>query len=339
MHLGLRFKVTAVAILLGCLFLSSCAGGSLRRIEDASDLPSEVQQDLGQFEVREATAPRPAQPGQAAKPAPEPEPKYQKKSKASAAAERRKAAVPQGFVFPNRRPTQDPIRVGERAIYDISYFGMVAGEFSMNVEPFKEINGRKVYHIMGKATSSKMFGLFYKLNDVIESFIDYEGIFPHRFHILLDESKQKRNSLELFDSEKGRSFFWNRWDHHKRGYTEVKDFFPMQPFSQDSLSSLYYLRTLPLKDGDVVTFPVISEGKNWDAVVTVLGRETIDTPMGPMKTILLKPETKYQGILKKQGDSFIWLSDDDRRYLVKLEAKVKIGSIVGKLKRIEPGVQ
>lgn len=318
-------KVIAASSLCGVL--ASCAGGSLKRIEDSAVLPTELQKDLGNFEVTESAAP-PA-PQQQATPSSVP---------AKSVRASRKPKAPIGFAYPNRRPQQDPIRVGEKTVYDISYLGMTAGEFSIAVEPFKEINKRVVYHVRGRARSSSVFSVFYKLDDLIESFIDYEGIFPHRFHILLDESKQKRNSLELYDPEKARTFFWNRWDHHKRGYTEVKDFFPMQPLSQDSLSSLFYLRTLPLRDGDVATFPVVSEGKNWDAVVTVLRRETINTPMGPMKTVVLKPETKYQGILKKQGDSYIWISDDDRRVMVRLEAKVRIGSIVASLKSFEPGV-
>jgi len=97
---------------------------------------------------------------------------------------------------------------------------------------------------------------------------------------------------------------------------------------------------VPLHEGSVISFPVISEGKNWDAVVTVIGRETIDSPMGRVRAVKLKLETKYQGILKKQGsgDNHIWLTDDDRRFMVRLEAKVKIGTIVGRLKRMEPGV-
>ncbi len=322
-----RFLMVIAATSL-CGALASCAGSSLKRIEDSTVLPTELQKDLGSFEVTESTAPPTQQPAAEAT----------SRSPVKPVRVPRKSKTPAGFVYPNRRPQRDPIRVGEKTLYDISYLGMTAGEFSIAVEPFKEINKRVVYHVRGRARSSKVFSVFYKLDDLIESFIDYEGIFPHRFHILLDESKQKRNSLELYDPEKARTFFWNRWDHHKRGYTEVKDFFPMQPLSQDSLSSLFYLRTLPLKDGDVATFPVVSEGKNWDAVVTVLRRETIDTPMGPMKTIVLKPETKYQGILKKQGDSFIWISDDDRRFMVRLEAKVKIGSIVASLKSFEPGI-
>jgi hypothetical protein len=153
----------------------------------------------------------------------------------------------------------------------------------------------------------------------------------------LDETKQTRDSLELYDSEKQQTFYWNRWNRKEKGYVETKEFFPMPPFSQDSLSALYYLRSVPLPTGSVVSFPVVNEGKNWEAVVTVVRREMVDSPMGKIQAIVLKPETKYQGVLQKKGDSFVWLTDDDRRVLVRLEAKVKIGTVTARLKALEPG--
>ncbi len=332
--------------------LVGCAGSSLKRIEDGPGIPSELSQDLGQFEVVESKPEEsPGQfSGQVSGTKNTPTSKGAVSSRPVLAtgpqADRAANKVTSGgkkknkFSYPMRRPPDDPIRVGERLVYEVSYLGMTAGEFDLSIQPFKQINNRKVYHVVGKARSSSVFSLFYKLNDTIETFIDYEGIFPHRFQLLLDESKQKRNSIELYDTEKQQTFYWSRWNHHKRGYSEVKQFFPLRPFSQDSLSGLYYIRTVPLNEGAVVSFPVISEGKNWDAVVTVLGRESVDTPMGRVRAVRLKLETKYQGILKKQegGDNLIWLTDDDRRFLVRLEAKIKIGSIIGKLKQIEPGV-
>ncbi|MEN9723384.1 MAG: hypothetical protein RJB38_1370 [Pseudomonadota bacterium] len=336
------------------LVLSACAtGGNLSRIEDSQGLPTEVGADLHRFEVREGVVPRPS--ALAVRQDAVPLSRKNKLSKKSSRVQSptfEKAAVlkdrgphsldspaPSVFEYPQRRPKVDPIWVGEKATYDINYLGMNAGDFTLQVLPFKEINRRKVYHVFGEAKSSKVFSLFYSLKDTIETFIDYQAWAPHRFHIVLDESKQKRNSLELYDSEKGETFFWNRWNHHKKGYIEIKDRFPMKPLSQDSLSSLMYLRTQELQDGDVVRFPVISEGKNWEAEVTVLRREMINSPLGRVRAIVLKPETKYQGILKKQGDSFIWLTDDSRKVLLRLEAKVRIGTVVAVLKSFESGMR
>jgi len=242
-----------------------------------------------------------------------------------------------GFQIPNRRPKIEPIWVGEKADYDVTYFGVVAGKFTLEVKPHKYVNDRKVYHIYGQAKSSSVFSFVYSINDSLQSFIDYNGLYSHRFELKLDESKQARDALELFDSEKKESFYWDRWHHHNKGFIEKKEYAVMAPFSQDVISSLYYVRGKELNPGDQFTFPVVSEGKSWEAVINVVRREELKTPLGRLKTIVLRPEMKFHGKLKQQGDSFVWLTDDTRRHLIRVEAKVKIGAVVGMITALEPG--
>jgi len=87
----------------------------------------------------------------------------------------------------------------------------------------------------------------------------------------------------------------------------------------------------------VVKFPIVSEGKNWEANVTVVRREYMDTPLGRKRTIVVKPETKFNGRMENRGDSFIWLTDDDRRFIVRVELKVRIGTIKAKLSEVKLG--
>lgn len=346
--------------------LGGCAGNLLKKGVGDSALPEDLPKEMhDKFEVREeGAAPRP----DAAQGSPLPtgfvvdqpkasvsptlldrKAKRTKKKKGKYAVpdlsapllakdgEQAAADAPQSY--PNRRPSRDPLWVGEKQVWDITYFGMSAGEFTLSTLPHKVINNRKVYHFHGDAVSSKVFSMFYRVDDKIDSFMDYLGLFSHRFHVVINESKQTRDALELNDSEKGQTFYWNRWTHVDRGTTETKGFFPAPKFAQDSLSALFFVRGRnELRDGDVITFPVISEGNYWEAVITVLRRQMMDSPLGKVQTVVLKPEHKLQGVLQKTGDSFIWLTDDDRRYVVRLEAKVKIGTVVGTLKSVVPGV-
>lgn len=337
---------TCIGFVLALGFAGGCASGSLNGVGGGGDLPKEVPADQREkFEVKDTVIVQPSpSPSPEVQPSPEPspKPKKEKKKKAKKHSRSEPNVSPSGspesdFAWPKRRPEKDPIWVGEEHVFEISYFGMAAGDFTLGVMPYKEIGKRKVYHIRGTAVSSKVFSLFYRLNDMVETFIDFDGFFAHRFHVVLDETKQARDSLELYDSEKAQTFYWNRWNHKEHGYTESKEWQGISPFSQDSLSALYYLRSIPLTVGSVVTFPVVSEGKSWEAVVTVVRRETMDTPLGKKECLVLKPETKYQGILQKRGDSFLWLTDDDRRFVVRLEAKVRIGTVVAKVKRIVLG--
>ncbi len=304
----------------------SCARGQLARIQEDVALPAEMADAEDRFAVTELEGEIPSVP------APSPSSKKVKKGRPAKSA---RTSGP--FVYPNRRPLKDPFWHNEKHVFDITYFGVKGGEFTIDVLSDKVINGRPVYHVKGTAKSSDVFGMFYRIDDYIETFWDFQGLFSYRFHLVQDETKQTRDALELYDHEKAQTFFWNRSNHKERGLHESKEFKEMVPFSQDSFSALLYLRVLPMPDGAVLTFPVISEGKNWEAEVSVVRREEINTPMGRYKAIVLKPETKFNGIMQKRGDSFIWLSDDDRRYMLRLEAKLKIGTVIAECKRIEDG--
>ena len=333
------------------LSLSACAGGTVNRVStDTEALPDGLQD---RFEIRDrAVTPSPTPtPIDSPSPVPTAIPPKKTKGKKGKAGKAKPMPVPVAsasaaptptpalteVVMPSRRPAKEPFTTGEHLVLEITYFGMAAGDFLLDVLPNKVIDNHPVYHIKGTAVSASVFNLFYRLNDTVETFIDYNGIFSRRFQLLLDETKQTRNSIELNDSEKGQTYYWNRWKHVEKDYVETKNFFPMDRLSQDSLSALYYLRTVPLPDGAQFSFPVINEGKNWECVCTVVRREILKTPLGRVRTVVIKPETRYQGILQKKGDSYLWLTDDEHRYPVRLEAKVKIGTVVATLKRVEPG--
>jgi hypothetical protein len=312
-----------------CVMILGCAGSKVAPVQEVNDqtveIPKEVQ---AKFEVKAAEFSTDELKAQLKIP----ETLKSKKAKAKA----KKAAATKSFTYPNRRPVKDPIWVDEKLVYEITYFGMSAGDFTLEVLPYKKVADRKVYYIKGVAKTSNVFSLFYKVDDSLETFIDYEGFFSHRFQVKLDETKQARSSLELYDSEKKQTYFWDRWNRKDQGYQETQKTSEMPIFPQDSLSSLYYLRVIPLVEGKEVTFPVVSEGKFFNLHVNVVKRENLETPLGNVKTIVVKPQTQSPGEERK-GESLLWLTDDDRRIAVKLEAKVKVGTIAAWLKKAELG--
>ncbi len=338
MFLKNRFKAIFIILLS---FLGACVSGPIKPVTVSHELPADLSSDYKErFDIKEAGS---RTPDSAVDPILI---KISHKKKRHGHLRRfsqsHKYSSPKKvgekiFVYPNRRPKKDPIWVNEQFTYNILYFGLPAGEMVVQVLPFKYMDNRKVYHIKGSAVSSSIFSLFYRLNDVLESFIDYNGFFSHRFHLVLDETKQTRDSLELYDSKKKQTFYWNRWTRKAQGYIETKVYSPIAPFSQDTVSALYYLRTIPLPTGAVITLPIVSEGKILEGVCTVVRREKVDSPLGRVAAIVIKPEIKFQGMLRKNGDSFLWLTDDDRRIPLRLEAKVKIGVVVANLKQVELG--
>jgi len=333
-----------VLCILGVLLsVSACSTPKIDPIRESNSPEVELPKDIqNQFAVKELSS----QPTPVPTPTPSPTstvtsgkkgktpkvPKSEKTKKVEA------GTTSPAFQYPVRRKDPVPFWNGEKQVIEVTFFGMAAGEFELETMPLKEVNGRKVFHFEGRAKSSSVFALVYRLNDKIESFVDYDGLFSHRFHMLLDQTRQRRDALELFDHTKGQVYYWNRKNHVEKGYSEIKEYKPISPLTQDSYSAYQFARTLPLETGAVYTIPVCSEGKAWEMVLTVVRRETIDTPMGKKQAVVVKPQTRFQGVLKQsKGETYIWLSDDDRRFILRFEAEVKVGTVVGALKKVTLG--
>lgn len=331
--------------ILGILLsVSACSTPKIDPIRASNspevELPQEIQSQFAVKELGSNPAPSPVPTPTATAIPPVKKGKGAKKAAAAKTetAKKPEVAATPSFQYTVRRKDPVPFWIGEKQVIEVTFFGMAAGDFELETMPMKEVNGRKVYHFEGRAKSSSVFALVYRLNDKIESFVDYDGLFSHRFHMLLDQTRQRRDALELFDHVKGQVYYWNRKNHVEKGYSEIKEYKPIEPFTQDSYSAYEYARTLPLETGAVYTIPVSNEGRSWEMVLTVVRRETIDTPMGKKPAIVVKPQTRFQGVLKQnKGESYIWLSDDDRRFILRFEAEVKIGTVVGSLKKVTLG--
>ncbi len=86
-----------------------------------------------------------------------------------------------------------------------------------------------------------------------------------------------------------------------------------------------------------MAFRVADEGKNIVFTGEVLRREELSTKIGKLKTLVIKPTIEVDGAFKPVGDILIWLTDDDRKHVVRIESKIKIGTLVAKLKSIDKG--
>jgi hypothetical protein len=119
---------------------------------------------------------------------------------------------------------------------------------------------------------------------------------------------------------------------------ETKDFIKKQEKTDtisaktfDSLSCIYYVRSLDLIPGKSVYVDIYDCKRLWITEVKVLRREEITTPVGTFKTLVVKPLLKAEGFFARTGDITVWLTDDSLRIPVKMTTKVKIGKITATL--------
>ncbi len=237
----------------------------------------------------------------------------------------------------SRRPVSDPFRVGERVVHSVSYFAAHAGTLTFSVKPFVQVNGRKSYNFVTDIKSSQLFSSFYSVDDRVETYVDYEELVPHVFKLKIKESGQLKEAQSYFDHKTLKANYWENKYTEKAGHEEKKMDWDLLAYSQNAFSSVYYMRIFKWEIGKEYAFRVSDDGKNIIFKATALERVVLQTNAGSFKSIKLKAEIVSRGALTQTGDMFMWISDDEHKYILRIEAKIKIGTLVSEVESIHPG--
>lgn len=254
---------------------------------------------------------------------------------APAKAGAREPSIEDSEGFIGRRPKVDPYTPGEKVTLTATYMNIQAGDISFEVLPFKNVNERKAYHLRLRIVSSKTFNLFYAVNNTAETYLDYETMLPQTLTYDGKESSKIREYRTYFDWAKMEAFQWRREVDKKKGEKKKKLNWAIEPYTQNILSAVYYLRAFKLEVGKKYAFRVADEGKNYVFSANVVRREKLQTDIGEFNTLVIQPDYKIDGKFTPAGTNTIWVTDDDRKLPIRVEAKVKIGTFVAKLKSIE----
>jgi hypothetical protein len=242
--------------------------------------------------------------------------------------------IEDGENFDGRRPLVDPFTEGEETVLSVEYMGMSAGDLIMRVEPMKMVNNRKAYHFTLRLTSNRKFSMFYAVNNFAETFMDFETMLPITLNIENNESARLVQSKTFFDQKKNEASMWEKRVTKKDGEKKKEIRWPIEPYSQSTISSMFYLRAFTLRPGKKFAFRVAVDGKNVIFKGEILRRESLETEVGTYNAVVVKPEIHLDGHLKPTGDILFWLSDDDKKHILKIEAKVKVGTLHGKIKKL-----
>ena len=239
--------------------------------------------------------------------------------------------------FVGRRPESAPFRVGEKVRLQVSYFKMTAGYMDLKVMPFVEVNGEKSYSFEVDLKTSSFFSRIYTVDDMAQTFLDFNTLLPYNLTMKIRESKQIKEIRSVFNHNDLSASYWSKKVNKDGKEKEKKVKWEIKPYSQNVVSALYYLRTFNLTPGKKLQFRVADDGKNFMFTGEVVRKEKLTTDIGTFDTVVVKPRITDNGMFKQMGDILIWLTDDERKFPVRIESEIKIGTLVAKLKSIEKG--
>jgi hypothetical protein len=111
---------------------------------------------------------------------------------------------------------------------------------------------------------------------------------------------------------------------------------PLAAHARDSLTALWYVRTLPLAPGLRFEMPINEAGRNQKATITVGPAETIDTLSGPQLAYRVQPALTARVQRRQAIDATIWISADARRLPLQADITANFGRVLLKLVDYRP---
>ena len=243
------------------------------------------------------------------------------------------------FVVPCRLFAWGPVRCvsedlafisGERVEYLVYYnWGPIwvsAGVVTFNV--FEKIyKNRPVYHFYSYGKTHRRYDWIFKVRDRFESYVDKESFRPLWYEMDTYEGGFTARDVYNFDPEN--NLVVAETEDSERVYK--RDTIQINPCSFDVVTAMYVARNIDfssLRVNDPIPFSILIRDELLDLKPLYLGKETITTRDGDMFHCIKFSVELVEGFIFTAGNEmYVWVTDDDNRIPVLVEAQIRIGSV------------
>jgi hypothetical protein len=248
----------------------------------------------------------------------------QSKARPKAAAPAPKAAAAPAAP---KREQAVPFKPGEVLEFEIGWSTFVtAGTATVSVKEKRPSYGSTAYYILaeGRPTSlvSKLYTLYYKADTLLDSY----SLLPQRGSLYSEEGKRHRMKTTTFNQTAKKATY------EVETRTLVKKDLTIPGFTQDALSAIYVLRSIPFKAGDKFNMPVSDNGQIYKVQMQVGAVEPVKTGLGTINGLKIVPVVTGPDKDSPRGLA-LWISDDARRLPLKMEAQLLVGKFVVTLQK------
>ncbi|WP_289044529.1 DUF3108 domain-containing protein [uncultured Olleya sp.] len=220
---------------------------------------------------------------------------------------------------------QEPaFKTGEWFKFKMSYSGFLkAGNATLQVKE-TTLNGKPVFHVVGKGWTTGMIKWFFKVEDRYESYFDKQTILPYKFIRKINEGGHKKNIEIDFNQSNKTALVYNKKHDTKKTLT-TKD------KVQDMVSTFYYLRnkldTRILSKGDEIKLDMFFDEENYGFKLKYLGKENLETNFGTVETLMFRPYVMAGRVFKEEESLTLWVSNDKNKIPLRIKADLAVGSL------------
>jgi hypothetical protein len=200
-----------------------------------------------------------------------------------------------------------------------------SGQASLSVEAIDTVHGHQTYRL---ALQMKGGWLWYDIDNEDRSWLDINQLFSRRFQQVHRESDKRDRTYEFFPDQMRYA--------NPSVPADSGSLTNARPL--DDISFLYHVRTLPLTMNMEYEEPRYYKAEGNPVIVRVLRRERVRVPAGEFDAIVVRPIIRTSSLFGDRGQGEVWISNDERRLIVKMRARVPAGTLNVDLQSFTPGV-
>lgn len=212
---------------------------------------------------------------------------------------------------------------GEWFKFRIHYGLVTAGYATLELKEATK-NNKKVHYAVGYGYTTGMTKMFFKVEDHYQSFFDKVTTKPYQFLRKIDEGGYTKNQEGVFNQDKNTVFVKDFKNSTEKTFNVTEDI-------QDIVSSFYYLRNHPdidkLKVGEAIMIDMFFDDEIVKFKLKFIGRETIKTTFGKVKTMIFRPLVQSGRVFKEEESLTVWISDDENKIPLRIKASLAVGSL------------
>ena len=226
---------------------------------------------------------------------------------------------------------------GEKLEYKVSYGIFNIGEAQMLIDDkFYRINHRECYKvdIFGKTTG--MVDWVANVDDQWGAYVDSSALVPHISYRKIREGGYKKDEVVRFDHKV--NLIEAKVKNKKTGEYKEPMVYIAPKGVRDMLAGYLYLRTIDFASmpvGNVFKISGFFEDSFYELDIKYKGKDKIKTKAGKFKAIKLEPIMPDNKLFDGEDSILAWISDDENKIPLKIQAKMFIGNVGVELKSYE----
>jgi hypothetical protein len=223
---------------------------------------------------------------------------------------------------PSRADRAVPFAVGESLTYDVAWSNfLVAGTATVSVRERRTSGRSAAYHLVAEGQPIPLVARLYPVYYKVDALLDARTLAPWWASTFAQEGRSQSTKVTRFDAGRRTATYEV---HPSPAAARV---LTVPANSVDALSAIFLARTMRLAAGQSFELSVVDSGELYRIRMSVSGPEAVQSRKGPVQAWRLTPVfLDAGGKPEPTRNMTLWISADERRLPVRLQAELPVGT-------------